>query len=131
LGLLTYQEGIPLCFEVYPGNTFEGHTLKGIVNKMREKFQVRRFIFVADRGLFSEENLKELKKEGGEFIVGLRLGKKARQIKDAYDIKRYKWVSERLAIYETTLKDERVILFWSATRSAKDFKKRRRGWKIG
>jgi len=124
LGLLTDQEGIPLCFEVHPGNTFEGHTLKGIVNKMREKFQVRRFIFVADRGLFSEENIEELKKEGGEFIVGLRLGKKAHQIKDAYDIKQYKWVNERLAVYETTLKDERVILFWSAARAERDRKTR-------
>jgi transposase len=122
LGLLTDQEGIPLCFEVHPGNTFEGHTLKGIVNKMREKFQVRRFIFVADRGLFSEENIEELKKEGGEFIVGWRLGKKIQNIKDAYDIKQYKWVSESLVIYETTLKDERVILFWSAARAERDRK---------
>ena len=89
---------------------------------MREKFQVRRFIFVADRGLFSEENIEELKKEGGEFIVGWRLGKKAWQIKDAYDIKQYKWVSESLAINETTLKDERVILFWSAARAERDRK---------
>ena len=87
---MTDQEGIPLCFEVHPDNTFEGHILKGIVNKMREKFQVRRFIFVADRGFFSEENIEELKKEGGEFIVGLRLGKKAQNIKHAYDIKQYK-----------------------------------------
>lgn len=124
LGLLTDQEGIPLCFEVHPGNTFEGHTLKGIVNKMREKFQVRRFIFIADRGLFSEENLDELRKEEGEFIVGLRLAKKAQQIKDAYDLKQYTWVNESLAIYETRLNDDRLILFWSAVRAQRDRKTR-------
>jgi transposase len=54
LGLLTDPDGIPLCFEVHPGNTFEGHTLMGIVDKMLKKFQVRRFIFVANRGLSSK-----------------------------------------------------------------------------
>jgi hypothetical protein len=29
---------------------------------------------------FSEENIEELKKEGGEFILGLPLGKKARKM---------------------------------------------------
>ena len=60
-GLLVDREGLPLGFEVYPGNTFEGKTISDIVSKMREKFQVRRFIFVADRGLFSSGNLKVLR----------------------------------------------------------------------
>jgi transposase len=78
LGLLIDTDGIPLGFEVYPGNTFERNTLADIVTHMREKFKVRRFIFVADRGLFSANNLKHIRKdcgifahENGEFIVGL------------------------------------------------------------
>lgn len=124
LGLLTDAEGIPLCFEAHPGNTFEGHTLEGIVSKMRQKFQVRRFIFVADRGLFSEDNLNHLRKEKGEFIVGLRLGKKEKKIDGLYDIKRYQWLSENLAVYETTLEGDRVILTWSAARAERDRKTR-------
>lgn len=68
-------EGIPISFEVYPGNTFEGKTIKDIVAKLREKFSIRRFIFVGDRGLFSKQNLTELRGENkvGEFIVGMKL----------------------------------------------------------
>lgn len=124
LGLLTDAEGIPLCFEAYPGNTFEGNTLEGIVSKMREKFQVRRFIFVADRGLFSEDNLGHLRKEKGEFIVGLRLGKKEKQIEGLYDINRYTWLGENMAVRETTLDGDRVILTWSAVRAERDRKTR-------
>lgn len=124
LGLLTDAQGVPLCFEAHPGNTFEGHTLEGIVSKMREKFQVRRFIFVADRGLFSEDNLSHLRKEKGEFIVGLRLGKKEKQIEGLYDIKRYQWLSENMAVRETTLDGDRVILTWSAARAERDRKTR-------
>ena len=61
LGLLVDTDGIPLGFEVYPGNTFEGATLVDIVKRMREKFKIRRFIFVADRGLFSAKNLEHIR----------------------------------------------------------------------
>jgi len=37
LGLLTDTQGIPLCFEVHPGNTFEGNTLDGIVDRIGKK----------------------------------------------------------------------------------------------
>ena len=37
LGLMVDQDGIPLGFEVYPGDTFEGKTLSGIVDKMTKK----------------------------------------------------------------------------------------------
>ena len=78
--LFVDKDGMPLGFEVYPGNTFEGHTLPDIVQKIKKKFQVNRFIMVADRGLFSNGNLKILRKSGVEFIVGMKLG-----VKDNYD----------------------------------------------
>ena len=74
LGLLTDTERIPLCFEVYSGNTFEGNTLDGIVDRISEKMVIRRFIFVADRGLFSMTNLEHIRKRNGEIIVGLKMG---------------------------------------------------------
>lgn len=39
LGLLTDTGGIPLCFEVHPGNTFEGKTLQGIVKRCGASFR--------------------------------------------------------------------------------------------
>jgi len=40
LGLLVTPEGIPIGFEVYPGNTFEGKTIQDIVATLREKFSI-------------------------------------------------------------------------------------------
>jgi len=124
LGLLTDTEGIPLCFEVHPGNTFEGKTLKGIVDKMKNKFQVRRFIFVADRGLFSSDNLTYIKEQKGEFVVGMRLGKLQKPTDVFYDTKKYKWINDGLAIYETTYKGDRLIITWAKARADKDRKTR-------
>ena len=44
LGLMVDQDGIPLGFEVYPGDTFEGKTLSGIVDKMTKKLFEKSFL---------------------------------------------------------------------------------------
>lgn len=125
LGLLTDTNGIPLGFEVYPGNTFEGHTLSGIVDKMKKKFHIKRFIFVADRGLFSEPNLQVLEKEGGEYIVGMRMGKMTQEEqKFFYDTSNYRFINESLAVYETNYKGRRMVITWSDARAKRDKKAR-------
>jgi transposase len=125
LGLLTDTDGIPLCFEVHPGNTFEGKTLQGIVEKMRGKFSIRRFIFIADRGLFSFDNLDHIRADGGEFIVGLKMGSMAKQRqKDFYDISKFNWINEELAFYEIDLDGDRCIITWSKSRAERDRKTR-------
>lgn len=125
LGLLTDTDGIPLCFEVHPGNTFEGKTLQGIVGKMRGKFSIRRFIFIADRGLFSFQNLDHIRADGGEFIVGLKMGSMAKQRQnDFYDLSKFTWIHEGLAFYETGLDQDRCIITWSQSRAERDLKTR-------
>lgn len=125
LGLLTDTQGVPLCFEVHPGNTFEGKTLDGIVDRIGKKLVIRRFIFVADRGLFSMENLEHIKKRNGEFIVGLKMGALKRHIqKEFYNLDRFTWINSELAICETTLGDDRCIITWSKVRADRDKKAR-------
>ena len=124
-GLLTDTDGIPLSFEVHPGNTFEGKTLKGIVDKMRKKFSVRRFIFIADRGLFSAQNLDHIRNNQGEFIVGLKMGVLQKELQQAfYDINRFEFISDELAIWETQYGEDRCIVTWSKSRADRDRKTR-------
>ena len=124
-GLLTDTDGIPLSFEVHPGNTFEGKTLKGIVDKMRKKFSVRRFIFIADRGLFSAQNLDHIRNNQGEFIVGLKMGVLQKELQQTfYDINRFEFISDELAIWETQHGEDRCIVTWSKSRADRDRKTR-------
>ncbi len=125
LGLLTDTNGIPLCFEVHPGNTFEGNTLSDIVEKMRSKFSIRRFIFIADRGLFSFSNLEHIRSNQGEFIVGLKMGSMEKEVQeDFYQIENFTWINEELAVYETKLREDRCIITWSKSRAERDKKTR-------
>lgn len=125
LGLLIDTDGIPLGFEVYPGNTFEGATLVDIVKRMREKFKIRRFIFVADRGLFSAKNLEHIRahcgnEEPGEFIVGMKLGVIKQRHDEFYDRNRFTKINDELECYETTHNGDRCIVTWSKKRAERD-----------
>jgi transposase len=126
-GLLLGTDGVPIGFEVYPGNTFEGSTIEGIVSKIKNKFNIRRLIFVADRGLFSSKNLALLRKDGGEFIVGHKLGSLNKDRKEeVYDINKFTWIiKNELAIYELKTPDgDRLLVSWSLSRAERDKKTR-------
>lgn len=128
LGLLVRPDGIPIGFEVYPGNTFEGATVADIVKKMRHKFKVRRFIFVGDRGLFSRKNLEAMRgaetENNGEFIVGMKLGVFKKRHDEFYDLSRYTKINDELAFYETEHEGDRCIITWSKARAERDIKAR-------
>ncbi|EKD50674.1 MAG: transposase IS4 family protein [uncultured bacterium] len=128
LGLLVRPDGVPVGFEVYPGNTFEGKTVADIVKKMRDKFKVRRFIFVGDRGLFSRKNLEALRgpatENNGEFIVGMKLGVFKNRHDEFYDLSRYTKINDELAFYETEHECDRCIITWSRARAERDIKAR-------
>ncbi|KXB05663.1 hypothetical protein AKJ50_00355 [candidate division MSBL1 archaeon SCGC-AAA382A13] len=64
--------GIPIAHQVWPGNTTDKSTLEEAVEDLKEKFDIRNVIFVADRGLISSENLEELKEEGYDYILATK-----------------------------------------------------------
>jgi transposase len=51
---------LPLYHEVFDGNTAEVITIKPIIEKIVQRFPVKRVIAVADRGLLSTDNLADL-----------------------------------------------------------------------
>lgn len=73
LALLVTPEGLPMGYEVFPGASFEGHTLIPILKNLKSTYELNNIIFVADRGLLSEENLLFLEQEKFQYIVGARL----------------------------------------------------------
>ena len=73
IGLLVTHSGFPLSYEVFPGNTFEGHTMLPIIEKFIRKHRKTKPIIVADAAMLSEERLKELIEKKISYIVGARL----------------------------------------------------------
>ena len=73
LALLVTQDGLPVGYEVYPGNTFEGHTLQAAIADLHLHYDIERIVFVADRGLLSQNNLTHLEAQEIPYIVGAKL----------------------------------------------------------
>jgi transposase len=75
VGLTVDGDGFPLDFQVYEGNTYEGHTLLGGITKIRQKLQLdsAKLTVVADAGMLSIANLTELEEQGYHYIVGARI----------------------------------------------------------
>lgn len=82
MGLLIDNEGRPIGYELFPGDTFEGHTMVGVLKKLREKFKINQVIIVADKGLNSKMNFKEIKSNGFDYIVSSRIKNMSKKIQE-------------------------------------------------
>lgn len=57
MGLLMDRKGIPLAFDLFPGNESEKVHMRPIINRIKNEFSDGRIIFVADRGLNTSDNI--------------------------------------------------------------------------
>lgn len=73
LALLVTKHGIPIGYEVFPGNQYEGHTLEVSIGALQKRYDINNIVFVADSGMLSKENLTILSSKGLQYIVGARL----------------------------------------------------------
>lgn len=75
LALATNEEGLPLGYELFCGNKGESKTLIDFIKELRQLVEIKQVIFVADRGMYSKENIELLDKEGIEYVIGMPLRK--------------------------------------------------------
>ena len=73
-GLLTNADGCPVAVEVFPGNTGDPKTVALQIEKLRERFHLKRVVLVGDRGMLTSARIREDLKttEGLEWITALR-----------------------------------------------------------
>ena len=86
LALVVTREGMPLGYEVFPGNRVDVTTVEEIVETMEARYGLARRIWVMDRGMVSAENLAWLQETGRRYLIGTAksdLKKWSRQIADA------------------------------------------------
>ena len=124
LALLVGTGGQPLAYEVFEGDTFEGHTLIPVIQAFKKKYKLPSLVVVADAGLLSKENITGLIGLQYPFILGARLKNETEKVK--------------AQILEETFKDGktftiqkenniRLIVNYSAKRARKDEHQRKQG----
>jgi len=70
IGLVVTDDGMPLGYEVFDGNTHDSKTVEDIVRAMESKYGRANRIWVMDRGMVSENNLRFVRQRGGSYIGG-------------------------------------------------------------
>lgn len=77
VGVVVDENGMPLCSEMWPGNSADVETLMAVVERIRKRFQPSGFCIVADRGMISRKTLDILEKPGNKirYILGERMRK--------------------------------------------------------
>lgn len=85
IALLVSKEGFPVSYEVFSGNTFEGHTIIPTIKKFVEKNEVKNITVVADAAMISADNIEQLTQSKINYIVGARLGNVSLELLDQID----------------------------------------------
>ena len=70
IAIVVTPEGFPLTYEVFDGNRADVTTLEAILDQVEVKHGRARRIWVFDRGIVSEANLRILRERGGQYVVG-------------------------------------------------------------
>ena len=69
LGLLCNEHGCPVGVEVFPGNTQDASTVLQKVQELQTEYGLKKVIFVGDRGMVTQANVKELQGVEGLHLI--------------------------------------------------------------
>lgn len=124
IGLLVGMGGYAIGYDIFEGNTYEGHTLLPFLKKVSEKFNLNKPIVVADAGLLSNDNILALEQNGYEYILGARIKNESELIKK--QILSVQFINGGVKSFKKN-KTTRLIINYSDTRARKDAYNRNRG----
>ena len=127
IALIVTPEGFPLAYEVMAGNTADKTTLSGFLNKIEEQYGKAERIWVMDRGIPTEEVLKQMRESTPPiyYLVGTPKGRLSRYEKELID-KPWHTVREGVEVKLLPRDDELYVLAQSRDRINKERSMRRR-----
>src|SRR5579871_195792 len=84
IALVVTPEGLPLAYEVLPGNTRDNATLRGFLDRIERQYGKARRIWLMDRGVPTEEVLAEMRASDPpvQYVVGTPKGRLTRLERD-------------------------------------------------
>ena len=124
LGLLVWLGGYAIGYDIFEGNTYEGHTFIPFLEKISKKFNLNKPVVVADAGLLSKDNIKASEETRYEYIIGGWLKNEPEEIKK--QILKNKIVEGQIIKIKKQNKS-RLIITYSKNRASKDEHNRKKG----
>lgn len=111
LGLFMDENSLPVCMSIFPGNTSDSLTFQPTMNKIKENYNLKKIIAVADKGMNSSKNINYLVNSGNGFIFSQILrGKKGKRYHDKmFDENGYQYNQNKTFKYKTFIEDYDAI----------------------
>ncbi len=75
MGLFMDEDGIPISIETFKGNTLDHLTVKDSLNNTINNMNLKRFIFVGDRGMCTGINCLRITSQGNGYVVSKSIAK--------------------------------------------------------
>jgi transposase len=127
IALVVTPDGLPLAYEVLPGNTADSKTLRGFLAKIEAQYGKARRVWVMDRGIPTEEVLAEMRASNPpvQYLVGTPKGRLNRLEQHLLD---KPWQDARQGVQVKLLaeEDELYVFAQSEDRVAKERAMRKR-----
>ena len=125
IALIVTTDGLPLAYEVFPGNTLDKTTLKPFLDKIEKLYGKARRVWVMDRGLPTEATLEAMRNEGVAYLVGTPRSLLGKLEKDLVD-RPWEEVHDGVQVKLLPRENEFYVLARSVDRRKKETAMRRR-----
>lgn len=121
MGAVLTGEGRPVCCELWSGNQADSNSLLPVVDRLRERFGLRKVCWVADRGMISQKTIEALEERKLEYILGARMRRQKEVREDVLERGgRYHEVAENLRVKEVWVGERRYIICHNPQEAVKD-----------
>lgn len=92
MGLFIDNEGIPITYELFPGNTNDMSTMRPLLEKIKKEYGLGKITIVADKGNNTGENLSYIDNEDDYYIISQRIRARGTELANiVLDQEDYEW----------------------------------------
>lgn len=118
--LLVTEDGLPVSYELFAGDKYEGHTLIPAMSSLKGKYDIDKAVFVADSAMMAGYNTKFLDDNNISYIVGARIKGLPKDLKDKILESLNYTDTEAGPVLDLDYNSKRLIVGYSTKRAAKD-----------
>lgn len=126
LAVIVTKHGLPINYEEFPGNCYEGHTLIPVIEKIKTRYNIDQAVLVADAALMNKINLSVLTEKKINYVIAARVKNTKKDIQEKiFDKKTYAVISstkENLVLSKEIKlpTGDTLIAYYNSKRARKD-----------
>jgi len=126
LAIIVTKHGLPIDYEEFPGNCYEGLTLIPVIDQIKIRYQIDQIVLVADAALMNHINLTALTEKNIHYVIAARIKNTSKEIKkiivDQSDYEKIAsnhddFIQSKIIPLPTA---DTLIVFYSSQRARKD-----------